>query len=89
MPQSIKSYITCQHTLCNIQFGISFVEMEKQRELEGGDELPEPEEVQQARDELKSLGTSKEKTEKLKNKISKELDNAKDRAARIEEVSSL
>ena len=67
---------------------LGFPALEKQRELEGGDELPEPEEVRQAREELKSLEAEKEKTEKLKNNVTKELENAKERAARIEGVST-
>lgn len=65
-----------------------FVAYEKQRELEGGDELPEPVDVRQAREELISLAAEKEKTEKLKNNVQKELENAKHRAARIEQVST-
>ena len=64
------------------------LQSEKQRDLEGtgSDEVPEPEEVRVARQELQLLQEEKAKTESLKAKVQKELEKAKKRAAQIEEV---
>lgn len=61
---------------------------EKQRDLEGSgsDEVADSDEVRLAREELSLLQEEKEKTEKLKTKLQKELDVAKKRASQIEEV---
>ena len=61
----------------------------KLRELagQGSDDLPVPEEVRQAQEELINLATEKERTQRLKSTVSKELENAKNKAAKIEEVS--
>ena len=47
----------------------------------------EPEEVQQARQELQNLTVKKDHTEKLKANMLKELEQAKEKALRIEAVS--
>ena len=65
-----------------------FSDSEKQKELAGMDEAIEPEEVTAARDDLLALDQEHDRTEKLKSSVMKELDNAKDRAARVEEVSN-
>ena len=69
-------------------FGEKDLDSEKQRDLEGSgsDDIPEPEEVRVARQELLVLQEEKAKTEGLKSKVQKELEQAKKRAARIEEV---
>jgi len=48
----------------------------------------EPEDVQRAREELQNLTLKKDRTEKLKANMLKELERAKEKALRIEAVSS-
>ncbi len=62
---------------------------EKALELGELESIPEPDEVRVARDELMALTKEKERTERLKKSLEKELENAKDRAARLEEVRAV
>ena len=54
-----------------------------------GESVPEEDsaEVKVARDELKTLEKEQELTDRLKHKLLKELDNAKHKAGKLEEVS--
>ena len=65
-----------------------FVETSKALELSGAgsDEVPEPEDVRIAREELKVLHDEKHRTEKLRTTVQKELEQAKGKTRRLEEV---
>ena len=65
---------------------LDVLEHEKALELGEPELIPEPDEVRVANDELLALAKEKEQTERLKSSLEKELENAKDRAARLEEV---
>ncbi len=65
--------------------GNKLSESEKRQEVEGA-EIAEPDEVRLARQELNMLHREKERTEKLRLSVQRELDDAKNRATKIEEV---
>ena len=66
----------------------SIVDTSKAMELSGAgsDEVPEPEDVRIAREELKVLHDEKHRTEKLRTTVQKELEQAKGKTRRLEEV---
>ena len=66
---------------------IDVVEEEKRLELSGSPLNEEPEEVKVAREEITNLLAEHQKTEQIKNNVLKELENSRDRALRIEDVS--
>ena len=70
----------------SFNYVIKYLEHEKALELGEPESIPEPDEVRSARLELNALAKEKEQTEKLKANLEKELENAKDRAARLEEA---
>ena len=53
-----------------------------------GDSPVEPEEVRVAREELEALTTEKERTDKIRSRITSELEAARGRATKIEEVGT-
>lgn len=55
----------------------------------GSDEIPEPEDVKVAREELKVLHDEKHRTEKVRSTVYKELDVAKQRTRKLEEVITI
>ena len=61
---------------------------DKMRDLagQGSDEGPMPEEVRQAQEELLTLKQEKEKTDSVRANLEKELEYAKEKAAKIEQV---
>lgn len=63
--------------------------MSKSMELAGigSDEIVEPEEVKVARDEIKVLHDEKYRTEKIRTTVYKELEQAKSKTRKLEEVS--
>ncbi|KAJ8319029.1 hypothetical protein KUTeg_004120 [Tegillarca granosa] len=52
----------------------------------GSDDIPEPEDVKVAREELKVLHDEKHRTERVRNTVYKELDVAKQRTRKLEEM---
>ena len=65
--------------------------MSKSMELAGvgSDELSDPEEVKIAREELKVLHDEKHRTEKIRSTVYKELEQAKLKTRKLEEVRAL
>ena len=67
--------------------------VDKLRDLsgQGTDDGPVPEEIPEevkvAQEELMTLEQDKQRTENVKRNLEKELDNAKEKAAKIEEVN--
>lgn len=61
---------------------------DKERDLagQGSDDIPTPDEIHDAREELTTLAVDKERTERLKMSVLQELQSAKDKAAKIEQV---
>lgn len=62
--------------------------MSKSMELAGigSDEISDPEEVKIAKDELKVLHDEKHRTEKIRSTVYKELEQAKTKTRKLEEV---
>lgn len=67
---------------------ISVTEEEKENEIPGAENGVEPVEVQVARDELKVLHEEKHKTERVKTTIQRELEAARSKTHKLEEVLS-
>jgi len=69
---------------------MSVTEESKAMDLEGrgSDDLHEPDEVRVAKEELRVLHDEKHRTEKIRSTVSKELEVAKQKTKKLQDVSS-
>lgn len=83
--------VTEFHSATNFYIVIFVSLIAKAMELSGAgsDEIPEPEDVKVAREELKVLHDEKHRTEKVRSTVYKELDVAKQRTRKLEEVITI
>lgn len=74
-----------------VQYTSIFLDDAKSMEISGlsPDDTLEPEDVKVAREELKVLHEEKHRTEKLRSTVSKELESAKSKTKRLQDVRYL